>query len=145
MGQQDGTATAAVTGSSQITVSFGIRETPATDPGDARLLQPLTVTDQDGCQGTANIKRFLPMRQNWSVAPAFFPTPLPERCGWTCNWRTGAPGLYVQDVLKRIWMKTIGSFYRNGYRSMWEGCQPGYWLVLRSEGRLEYSGRFVVY
>ena len=148
VGQQDGTATAAVTGGvPDYSFLWNTGDTSATIPVMLGSYS-LTVTDQDGCQGTANINVSSSYEAELVRSARLFPNPTSGALWLDLQLAEPAPlELYVQDVLGRIWMEKPLAPLPEQRVQVDVGRLPAgvYWLVLRSEGRLEYSGRFVVY
>ncbi|MCB0611839.1 MAG: hypothetical protein KDC75_00980 [Phaeodactylibacter sp.] len=148
VGQQDGTATAAVTGGvPDYSFLWNTGDTSATIPVMLGSYS-LTVTDQDGCQGIANINVSSSYEAELVRSARLFPNPTSGALWLDLQLAEPAPlELYVQDVLGRVWMeKALAPLPEQRVQADVGRLPAGvYWLVLRSEGRLEYSGRFVVY
>jgi len=107
----------------------------------------LTVTDQDSCQATAGINVSSAYESELARSARLFPNPTSGELWLDFQLARQAPlELSVQDALGRHWLqRPLGSTQGERLLLDVQGLPAGvYWLVLRSEGRLVYGGRFVV-
>ena len=147
VGQQDGTATAAVTGGvPDYSFLWNTGDTSATIPVMLGSYS-LTVTDQDSCQATAALNVTSTYETALIRSARLFPNPTSGELWLDLQLAEAAPlELYVQDVLGRVWMdKPLGALSEQRVRINAEQLPAGvYWLALRSKEGLVYSGKFVV-
>lgn len=146
-GQQDGTATAAVSGGAP-GYSFAWSTGETTSTIDVMVgSYSLTVTDQEGCQATASINVSSAYETALIRRASLYPNPTSGSLWLEIQLAEPAPlELYVQDALGRVWMeRTLGAIPEQRVQIEAERLPAGaYWLVLRTGGRLVYSDRFVV-
>lgn len=147
-GQQGGMATAIVTGGiPDYSFLWSTGGTTATIPVVVGMEYSLTVTDQAGCQATASVIVSSTYETELVRSANLFPNPTSGELWLELQLTEAMPlELYVQDALGRVWLERPLDALPEQRVQMDAGRLPAgaYWLVLRSGGRLVYSGRFVV-
>ena len=147
VGQQDGMATATVSGGTpDYTFLWSNGDTTST----IAVMEggyELTVTDADGCQATASITVSSSFEAELVQGAQLFPNPTSGDLWLNLELKQSTPlELYVQDAMGRLWNhQPLGIVRKEQLQVNTRGLPAGiYWLSLRSEGRLIYSGRFVI-
>ena len=109
----------------------------------------LTVTDQVGCQETAGVTITSAFGAELVRSARLFPNPTSGELWLDLQLAAPVPvELFLLDALGRAWMRRdVGVVLQERLLLDRGGSLPEgvYWVVLRSEGRMVYSGRVVVY
>ncbi|MCB9296795.1 MAG: hypothetical protein H6559_27310 [Lewinellaceae bacterium] len=149
-GQQDGTATATASGGVPgYSYLWNTGDTTAAISVSLGSSYMLTVTDQVGCQETAGVTITSAFGAELVRSARLFPNPTSGELWLDLQLAAPAPvELFLLDALGRAWMRRdVGVVLQERLLLDRGGSLPEgvYWVVLRSEGRMVYSGRVVVY